>query len=122
MQQQKVTRPLLYVLEEAQNVRVESTKKHDDLIVQIFPKRKIPTEEAVSRAEGSPVRKIMVSLDGILPQKNVSVKDKDTYITIHPPREHFAGFTVVIEKFYDFPTDVEYMKGKVVEALKKLKL
>jgi len=122
MQQQKVTRPLSYVLDEAQDVRVESTKKNDDLVIQVFPKRKIPTEEAVSRAEGSPVRKIMASMDGILPKKNVSVTDKETYITIHPPRDHFPGFTVVIEKFYDFPTDVEYMKGKVITGLKKLKL
>jgi len=122
MQQQKVTRPLLYELDEAQDVRVESTKKHDDLIVQIFPKRKISLEEAVAKTEGSPVRKIMSILDGILPKKNVSVTDKDTYITIYPPdTTKLPAFTVIIEKFYDFPTDLEYMKGKVVTGLKKLK-
>jgi len=122
MQQQKVTRPLLYELDEAQDVRVESTKKHDDLIIQIFPKRPIPLEEAVAKTEGSPARKIMAILDGLLPKKNVSVTDKDTYITIYPPDStKLPAFTVIVEKFYDFPTDLEYMKGKIVTGLKKLR-
>jgi len=120
---QRVTRPVLYELDEAQDVRVESAKKHDDLYLQIFPRRKIPLGEAVAQKEGSPARKIMAILDGILPKKNVSVTDKETYITIYPPDEkQLPAFTVVVEKFYDFPIDLEYMKGKIVAGLKKLKL
>ncbi len=120
--QQKVTRPLSYDLEEAQNVRIETTKRNESLFIQIFTKRKITTEEAVSKKDGSPARKIMAVIDGVLPKKNAAVTGKDTYITIHPPREHIPCFTVEVEKFYEFPTDCEYMKGKLVKALKELRI
>lgn len=121
-QKQRVTRPLSYDLDESQTVRIETAKRNDSLFIQIFPRRKVTTEEAISKAEGSPARKIMTILDKILPSKNVAVEGKDTYITIHPPREHIQQFTVEIEKFYEFPIDCEYMKGKIVKELKLLKI
>jgi hypothetical protein len=120
--QNKVTRPLSYDLEQAQNVRIETTKRNQSLFIQIFPNRKIPTEEAATPKGDSPVKKIIRALDDILPKTNAAYKGDGAYVDIHPPREHFNAFTVEVKAFYEFPIDCEYMKGKIIKALKELKL
>ena len=117
----KIT-PISYISEMGKSVQIEYAKKGENLVIQLKPQnRVITTEEAMEKTEGSPVRKIMATMDKILPRKNVAVSD-DTYIDIYLPKENFNFFTIVINKFYEFPTDCEYLKEKLISELKTITL
>lgn len=110
-----------YKLEEAENARIEYAKRGTSLFIQYFPRRPISPEEGKRKDDDGPTKKIINALDRVLPKKNAAV-NKETYVNIYPPKEDIPQYTIEVEGFYEFPTDCDYMRGKIIEELKRVKL
>lgn len=105
-----------YTVEDGIQNRVEYAQRGKNLILQLFPKRPISTEEAMQRSENAPTVKIIQCIDQYNP------KHIKTNITVPNDKMNIPFYTIEFKEFYELPTDTDYLRGKIIKALNCLSL
>ncbi len=111
-----MAKPIQYKIEEGTQNRVEHSRRGDNLILQLFPRRLILAKEAAMEDSSGPTAKIIMAIDTYNP--------KHIKTTIRIPQEtlEIDYYTIEFKDFYHLPTDTEYMRNKITKALRDLVL
>jgi hypothetical protein len=105
-----------YDIQEGHQNRVEFGRRQNNLLIQLFPKREIGTEEAMSQEGSSPTTKIIMAIDQYNP-KHIATEIKTPI-----DKADIGYYTIELKKFFDLPTDTNYLRDKIVKALRELVL
>jgi hypothetical protein len=105
-----------YDIQEGTQNRVEFGRRQQNLIIQLFPKRDVSTEEALSQDGSSPSVKIIMAIDQYNP------RHIETEIKTPIDKVDIGYYTIELKKFFDLPTDTNYLRDKIVKALRELVL
>jgi hypothetical protein len=105
-----------YDIQEGKQNRVESGKRNNNLILQLFPFRHIDTAEANSQEGDSPTVKIIQAIDQYNP------RHIRTEIRLPHEKADIPFYTIEFKDFYSLPTDTNYLRDKITKALRDLEL